>query len=518
MTDASRASHAARTGFPANLAARSGFAAFAISAVFLAVIALFWNGVGPADAENYIAAALDWKESGPFLGDSHWALRHLFVLPMAGVFVLFGPGEFAVTVPNILYAAGLVAVTFVFARRFLGAETGLIAALFVALSSFLVEMQFEVRIDGVQLFFSALAAWLFIAGLQGEGGAARRLFFLAGLCAGGAWLCREAALYLPIGFGLVAMWRLKQPLGALALIGAGFGAVIAGELLLYAIVAGDAFYRYAVDFGHNGAKTVADLVAPEREGLFELLATPFVNLVTYPVATPFVLLGALVWLAPGLRASFAAGERRDIAAVFGVTSAVAFVMSSYALHLNQLHYFPIFVYAAVLSLAAFTAHLFQSGRRWLGAAFFLGIVFLNAASADFRSYDEYAEARYLAALVQRSDETIGADVITAARATSYLRLAGATKSEAEQRLRVIRNGQSGCGLVYVATPRGAKPAVEPPPAWRLEERRKVRKERWTHGLLRYLGAAHWPSSRLQEIVAGAAPVALYRGPACDDGQ
>jgi len=495
---------------PPGRVARSVFPAAAVAVAFLASLVLFIRGVGPADAEHYIAAALVWKENGPFLGDTHWALRHLFVLPMAAAFALFGPSEFTAAIPNILYAAGLVAVTFIFGRRYLGREAGFAAAALVALSAFLVQMQFEVRIDGAELFYSALAAWFFIAGLQGEGGAARRAVFLAGVCAGGAWLCRESALHLPIAFGLVALWRLKRPLTTLALLGGGFGAVIAGEALFYAVAAGDPFYRYAVDFGHGGAKSVADIVAPA----FANIAKPVYNLLNYPVATPFILLGGLAWLAPGFRASFAEGSRRDTLAVFAVTSLLGFALSSYGLKLNQPHYFPIVVYAAFLSLAAFGAHLFQTGRRRLGAAFVLAIVVLNAAGADFRSYDEYAEARHLAAIAQHADEPISTDLITATRARMDLRLRGATQSEAEARIRPIPKGQSGCGLIYVATPRGSRPAIEPSPAWRLEHTQKVRSDRWTHFLLRQVGAERSPSPRLREIVAGAEPVALYRGPSC----
>ncbi|MEX0645172.1 MAG: glycosyltransferase family 39 protein, partial [Parvularculaceae bacterium] len=164
----------AQSGFLARLASQPLLPALAVAGAFIAAIALYWSGVGPGDAENYIAFALDWSERGPLLGENHWQLRHLFVLPMAGAFALLGASEVAATLPNILYAAGVVTVTFIFARKYLWDGAGIAAAGLVALSAFLVEMQFEVRIDGAQLFFEALAAWLFIAGLQGASGAARR--------------------------------------------------------------------------------------------------------------------------------------------------------------------------------------------------------------------------------------------------------------------------------------------------------------------------------------------------------
>ncbi|MGE0408985.1 MAG: glycosyltransferase family 39 protein, partial [Amphiplicatus sp.] len=137
----------------------------AVAALFAIAVVCFWSGLGPHDGIAYVNAALAWSENGPVLGETHWALRHLFVLPMAAGFRFFGASEFTAILPNILYAAGLVAITYIYARRCLGAGAGFAAAAFVATSAFFVGLALEVYIFGPEIFFGALAAWLFIEGL-----------------------------------------------------------------------------------------------------------------------------------------------------------------------------------------------------------------------------------------------------------------------------------------------------------------------------------------------------------------
>lgn len=99
-----------------------------------------------------------WRDSPPYLGDTHWALRHIFVLPMAASFKLFGANEFTATLPNIVYAGGLVAITFYFARKYVGLSEAVFASVLVSTSAFLVSKPLEIAIYGPEVFSAPLQA------------------------------------------------------------------------------------------------------------------------------------------------------------------------------------------------------------------------------------------------------------------------------------------------------------------------------------------------------------------------
>jgi hypothetical protein len=494
---AARALSAAAPYFPAAL----------IALVFVATIALTWTGIGPGDVAEYVKIALAWRDHGPMLGETHWALRLPYVLPMASIFTIFGANEFTATLTNILYAGGLVAVTFIFARRYLGARAGLIASALVATSAFLVLFQIDVRVFGAELFFTVLASWLFIGALVDNAGPAR--FAIAGFLAGVAWLCREVAVFLPMSFGLILLMRRPLPFRAIVAMSAGFGAVILAELVFYGVVAGDPFYRYLIDLGHKGPPA-ATMVAVAPQTFIQRVKRPFDFLLTYATVTPFVLLAGLVWLMRGFRASFREGPRRTTLVVFGVSAVATFFTSAYVLKLAPPYYYPQLVYAAFLALGAFAAFLVDKGQALLAAAFLAGVVALNAAAEDFRNYDEYAEVRWLTAQVVEGVHPVATDGLTAVRTRMFLTLSGLGEEEAADRVRFYpEEPQPACALVYVATPFGASPAITPLPGWVEIESARVRRPRWTYAILRALGAEGWGSQRLAGILAGAPPVALY---------
>lgn len=508
MTDSPASSSLRFTSNKQAGAARYMPAAF-IALLFIAAITLTWTGVGPGDVGEYVKAALAWRDRGPVLGETHWALRLPYVLPMAAIFKVFGAGEFTTTFTNILYAGGLVAITFIFARKHFGRRTGLIIAALVSTSAFLVLFQIDVRVFGAELFFTVLATWIFIVALLDQAGAAR--FFLVGLIAGLAWLCRENAVFLPASLGLVLLFRRPLPWRAIIALSAGFGAIILAELVVYGAVTGDPLYRYMVDMHHN-APTPGDAYGgsgPPPSPL-ERFTRPFGQLMTTPTVTPFFLLALLVLAIPRFRSSFREGAPRLAFTVFGVSSAMSFITSGSILDLTAPFYFPQLVYTAFLILGAFTAFLIDTGRPRFAFAFMAGVILLNAAAQDFRSYDEYAEARWLAKQTETGAHPVATDPLTAVRTRMFLTLSGLNEEQAADRVRFYpEEPRPACALVYVATPLGARPAIAPEPGWVEIESARVRKPRWTHALLRTLGAQSWGSARLAEILAITPPVALY---------
>ncbi len=487
--------------------------------LFAATLCLFWTGVGVNDAEKYIRYAFRLLDGEPWLYENHWALRLLLVAPIAASFAAFGVSEFASTIPNILYAAALVAVTFLFARLHLGSTTATAIAALVASSSFLVVAQSEVAIIGPEILAGVIACWLFHEATTNETDI--RSLAAAGFFAGLAFYCRESAIYLLLTFGLCLLVRKPLRLTAIAALLAGFALVAGVELLVYAALTGDPFYRLAIDFGHRGGEGFYGLPdeGPQNP-LIARLTLPLYYLLTAPAVTPFVVIAATLFAVPRFRRRLFDAKHRRVVGLFIIAAAANFLVSAYGANLKGPDYYPMLGYAALLVIGVFIGGLFEAGAartraERTGAALLAGAILLNWATADFRRYDEFAEARRLADHITQIGEAVVTDPTTAARTRLMLRLRGADRPTADRLARSLKEApQPPCGPIYSATPTQAGRAIEPYPSWTLVWSQEVRKPRWTIAAVRALAPGVALSRQGQSVLKIAGPVALYDAGAC----
>ncbi|MEZ5917405.1 MAG: glycosyltransferase family 39 protein [Parvularculaceae bacterium] len=439
-------------------AERSAVLTAMVAAAFVLGVVIFWHGFGPRDEGHYVRAAFRWLEEGPYLGDTHWALRHLFVMPIAGSFVVFGPSVFSATLPNIVFAGGLIALTWFFGRRYLGLVEAFVASVLIAFSPFFMARPIELDVYGAEVFFIALAVWLFVAA-QFE----RRvlaLLFAAGLCAGFAWSLREVSVSSIIGLGALALvFHRKRFWQASLALGAGFALVPALELILYSVAAGDPFYRYRIDLGHTGASISSQPKGPPPSA-FDWFILPFKDMATYPMTAPFVVLAILTAVAfRGEIRAMALSARRPMLN-FLVVSAFALPVSAWVLHLAMPHYYPIVAYTAYLTFGVGVALAARRFGPWAGGLLALLVLATNFAAEDFRNYDDYAEPEYLASQINDFDEPVYTDFITAKRAKMLLRLRG-DANDLDAKIVGVATPPTG-GLFFEAHPR---PLLPINPAW-----------------------------------------------------
>ena len=470
-----------------------------LAAIFIGAVGLYWNGIGPGDAERYLRAALRWQE-GAWLGDTHWALRHLFVLPMAASFAVFGASETAALLPNLLYLALTIGVTFRFGLRLLGARDSFIAAALIATSAFFAARPLELDVYGAETFFAALAMWLFIA--AGDSGARARMIFAAGAAAGLASTIREQSAYLLAVFALLIALERRDAARSLALVCAGFGAVIAIELAIYAYAAGDPLYRYRIDLGHRSLG-VNEVLTAQDASLAGRASRAATALVTTPATTPILFLAALSALYLRLtRVSLSEKARR---AVIGFLAAamLSAIVTPLVFNITSTRYYPLLTYAAflVIAMAIGAAWSRRKGFAVAGAAL---VVIVNAAAADFVRDNRYAEARFVAALAIASTEPVYADSLTVNRARYQLMLKGWPPAKAAGAVLNKRSLQAG-GLLFA--PDAAPAAGE---FWCVLERRQLRRNGWTHWLLRETGIARIFGDDLEARVARPGPSVLVR--------
>ena len=69
---------------------------------FLVLINLFWVGFLGSDDSLYWAGSGGWLAHVPFLGGTHWALRHTLVIPIAIARAVLGDGSLALLLPSLL--------------------------------------------------------------------------------------------------------------------------------------------------------------------------------------------------------------------------------------------------------------------------------------------------------------------------------------------------------------------------------------------------------------------------------
>jgi 4-amino-4-deoxy-L-arabinose transferase-like glycosyltransferase len=479
---------------------RAGIAAPAsLAIIFALAVALYWYGIGPGDAERYIDAALRWQD-GPWLGDTHWSLRHLFVLPMAASFTLFGSSEAAAIIPNIVYAGLTVAITWTYGRRHLGDRAGFIAAALVSSSAFFVARPLELDVYGAEAFFAALSCWVFVAARENDRGGLA--FVAAGVCAGLAWSVREQAAYLMVAFGVLLLLDRKRTVQSIALVFAGFASVIVAELLLYAIAAGDPFYRYRIDLSHRDIGFNPPMTA-ERAQLPARAARLGRYLATTPSTTPMLLLA--VGAAYYLRRTRASAPflLKPALAVFAAIGVISALVASIAFNVSATRYYPLLTYGAFLIVAAAIARASSLGRPWLAGAAAVSALIVNIAAADMTRDGDYSEARALAQLAATSAEPVFADPISVGRARYMLRLKGWDSDAASAK---VMNGRGAPpGALIFKTER-----LKPPEPYCILRQMRPRKTGWTHALLRETGAAKLLGARAEAIVAQPQPAYLLR--------
>ena len=84
------------------------------------LLASFYVGFQASDDANYLIGALGWNSAFPYVGDSHWTLRHSITIPTALFVRAFGLNEVATSLTGVAYFIGVLVANAVFMKRQLG--------------------------------------------------------------------------------------------------------------------------------------------------------------------------------------------------------------------------------------------------------------------------------------------------------------------------------------------------------------------------------------------------------------
>lgn len=356
--------------------------ALVIPAALTLILALvFRQGMRATDDLGYAEAAAasiganvaQW----PIAAASHHNARIGAVLPLAGVFALFGPSNASLALLPLLCTISTAFLVAWLADRVWGAAVGLAAGLVFALLPLTIDLATFYVPEPLLGLESSVATVLFVAGLERQDRLARWMRFGAGLLIGVGYLTTEVgALLLPTFYIYLASARKLRPRDAW--LAAGFLAVFCVELGYNASAHGNPLYR----FSFSAPYSLDPMVQSANIDLAYRLFKAYPSLFIYPNAG-LGLLGPLL-IASGVYGAFKFRE----ASLFVLWAAVIFLFFNFmsasfthyvALPVSLRLIMPAFVPLAILA-GKLLIDLWRSTRRsssnsvrYLGAASCLAI-------------------------------------------------------------------------------------------------------------------------------------------------
>lgn len=398
---------------------------FLVVSVTAITVLFAWTGFLGSDDASYASAATAWLNEFPFVGSSHWALRHPLVIPIALSFRLFGPSEFSLILPTLVYFFGLVGITYIFFVTILNRRLAIIAAIILSTTPLFALNATTASADIVELFYVMLSFWLFY-----QATLVRRPHYwllASGIAAGFAWITRETTAGLIIFYGLLFIVGFGVKRGLYWMMGLGFWFVVGAELIYLTIVTGDPLHRIKVDL----------YAAPIRPSWTGIGLDTAGNLVVHPLVDPLLLLLAnqefalLYYLAlpAGLWLCFSgtvATELQRLArllALLGMTWMIFVGANSGALYLLP-RYVAVTTYAADMLVAIWIYCLLWPTMRRSAIFAAAALILANFLGIYVDNRNFFFPERTLIALAAKVTEPVYTDPNTSLRADFLLRTKG----------------------------------------------------------------------------------------------
>ena len=490
------------------------------AAVAWAVLAIVLTFVGYMESDDviYAAGASGWLTSAPFLGASHWAIRHCIVLPMALGFKLFGESEATLVLPSLCYAAMLLALLGAIAARLGGWRA---AALTIALAGSIPVFATGaslVSTDLPEAFFIIGSVWAWHCG-QRDGRPA--LLFVSGLGAGCAIITRETAAALLLFYVAAFLADRRRGIRSYTILAAGCLLIVGADWLYLYTMSGDPLYRLHIAMrGAQGDGPQMEASGETASGVdrFGAIALP-------RALRPFGALflnqnfGLLFWIAVPATAWLTicgTGEVRRSAMAFLGLFSTWLVMSGYVLApwLWVIPRYYAVCIVLVVPLAVLLSSCLMQKRFWAVAAAVLLLgssIALDAGSTSGAMVGE----RGLVAAVQAYPGVLHTDPSTA-RGASWLLVQQGLDQRVSTSLPV-----AGDLYFFDSRPRRAVPADWPlrgvPKGW-VPLEAKTHPMKWTGMLVQALGLEGLlPAGLRAKLVPVPLTTAVYRVPATLDG-
>jgi len=443
-------------------------------------LAVGWVGFIASDDQYYYSAALKWLEQGWYLPDHFGRVRNSVSLPIAGSIRLFGDHELAIIIPSVVYYLATLVLTFLGLSRVTDRKTAFLGCALFATFPVVVTAATTASADIAELFWAALAFWLFFYAWRGG-----KLGVWALLGCGAAMAMAFSGRETVIALGILVAGAILvgRRIGRRQLVWVVLGgfAVLGFEALYYALAGGDPMLRFSLVF--HGASTTNDRAAAAAFSIDDSGA-----LRIHPLLDPLLLVfarhlfGAGYWVflvvallainSPASAATDprpAAGDLQRLALWGGVVWFLFVAVVLYRIKLLGRYYIaPTWLFTVAAAASLFTHRITTRHARllWLAAtcvvaANFIGIVLQNN--------NPRLVERELAAFAATSSEPVFTDPYTASYAAEFLHWAKIPPG------RVVGSPPAEGALYFVVptridapnrlTPASMLPALQVKPEW-----------------------------------------------------
>jgi len=252
----------------------------AIAALAAILLATFWVGFIASDDLFYIKGAYGWLEQFPFVGKSHWELRHTMTLPLAALIKTFGLHEWVLGVPTVLAFFSFLAINAYFTTRFLNGAVATVATVLMLMAPGITVVATYLIPDVPEMLIVTTAFWLLVAAREEDRG--NWAWVAIGALCGLGYLNRQTAAVLPVFAALLFLFKPGVPRSRYLVGGLAFVLVAGGEWLYLTLMTGDPLYRTRIDFTHDPITRTMEL-AHAKGGLFDGDGNIAVNVFIDPV-------------------------------------------------------------------------------------------------------------------------------------------------------------------------------------------------------------------------------------------
>lgn len=351
------------------------------------------------DDLHYLEAAERWADDPPFVGTTHWGLRHVVTLPLALAMRLFGQGDLAYHVVPWAYQLGFFLAAFVYLYRRLGVFPALVACLLYLSVPVVRDYSGRNYPDFMEMVWVSVAlALLYEASQAGEVRRQCLPALFSGVAAAIAILTRETAAWIVLVYAVLIL--TGRPIARLAMLFALFGALIplGADLLYLHHMTGDWLYRLHVSSQHTGILSThmrggvyhgRPFLNPDLASRWTVDGPVYVHWAINPILYFFLdpRYGLLGWIALaaallGIGGRHLPPNRRAIVGLLLLVAMLAFVFPTYVLMVSQRPRYYLF---SLLCLTIVTAILIDT--HWRRALFrrVLAVLMLLQALAALAS-------------------------------------------------------------------------------------------------------------------------------------
>lgn len=361
---------------------------------------------GGFDDVQYVNAAARWLHDFPYVGTTHWELRHPFVLQLVALLHAgFALPSQLLTISIVWY--GLVlSVAYVVIRMMAGVVAAFFSCLAIGTSPVFVELATSIAPDLVE--FCLVLGAVSIVLLASQRRLPSAFLVVSGFLLGLAWLTRETAGAAILLLVMLFAFRPTLPTRDFAFLWMAVVAVIAAETIWLWSATGDVFYRMHVDMRHvlvpsahlvGGVASASEIPILNPSMMSRWVGSSPIKVAWFldpylafftdrQFGVVFVLLPAIAIL---LWRQEVSENEKVLVSVLALLGVLSFLFSTYVLSIRpQARYYLSAVFAASVASGVYLGKLWFNKRKSLCAVLAIFVVVANLLLCDMQQYRNYA--------------------------------------------------------------------------------------------------------------------------------